>query len=147
MILAIQALATRAKYSHYQNDARPDSHLATMASIATKAPRPVCRAVRFARIVPRRPLTPACVSPVPVTPRLSVAATAFRGFHGTVRCQEREPIKHGPRALLPEFSLKDKVIIVSGGAQGLGLVQAEALLEAGAAGILGTFPDMYPPAR
>ncbi|KAI1172475.1 hypothetical protein F4777DRAFT_511777 [Nemania sp. FL0916] len=34
--------------------------------------------------------------------------------------------------LLPEFSLKDKVIVVSGGAQGLGVVQAEALLEAGA---------------
>ncbi|KAI1132759.1 hypothetical protein F5Y10DRAFT_274668 [Nemania abortiva] len=33
---------------------------------------------------------------------------------------------------LPEFSLKGKVIIVSGGAQGLGVVQAEALLEAGA---------------
>lgn len=37
--------------------------------------------------------------------------------------------------LLPEFSLKDKVIVVSGGARGLGLVQAEALLEAGATGM------------
>lgn len=36
--------------------------------------------------------------------------------------------------VLPEFSLKDKVIVVSGGAQGLGVVQAEALLEAGATG-------------
>lgn len=36
--------------------------------------------------------------------------------------------------LLPEFSLKDKVIVVSGGARGLGLVQIEALLEAGATG-------------
>lgn len=35
---------------------------------------------------------------------------------------------------LPEFSLKDKVIVVSGGAQGLGLVQAQALAEAGATG-------------
>lgn len=35
---------------------------------------------------------------------------------------------------LPEFSLKGKVILVSGGAQGLGLTQAEALLEAGATG-------------
>ncbi|KAM0294205.1 hypothetical protein ACHAO9_001905 [Fusarium lateritium] len=34
--------------------------------------------------------------------------------------------------LLPEFSLKDKVVVVSGGARGLGLVQIEALLEAGA---------------
>lgn len=36
--------------------------------------------------------------------------------------------------LLPEFSLKDHVVVVSGGARGLGLVQAEALLEAGALG-------------
>ncbi|KAH6885973.1 hypothetical protein B0T10DRAFT_408543 [Thelonectria olida] len=37
-----------------------------------------------------------------------------------------------PGHLLPEFSLKDKVIVVSGGARGLGLVQIEACLEAGA---------------
>ncbi|KAI0410055.1 hypothetical protein F4802DRAFT_12302 [Xylaria palmicola] len=37
-----------------------------------------------------------------------------------------------PKGLLPEFDLKGRVIIVSGGAQGLGIVQAEALLEAGA---------------
>ncbi|EPE03447.1 short chain dehydrogenase [Ophiostoma piceae UAMH 11346] len=33
---------------------------------------------------------------------------------------------------LPEFSLQGKVVIVSGGARGVGLVQAEALLDAGA---------------
>jgi NAD(P)-dependent dehydrogenase (short-subunit alcohol dehydrogenase family) len=33
---------------------------------------------------------------------------------------------------LPEFSLADKVVLVSGAARGLGLVQAEALLEVGA---------------
>ncbi|KAI0126546.1 short chain dehydrogenase [Xylariales sp. AK1849] len=57
---------------------------------------------------------------------------ASRAFHYTPRRQEREPVANSPKALLPEFSLKNKVIIVSGGAQGLGLVQAEALLEAGA---------------
>ncbi|EOD50667.1 putative short chain dehydrogenase protein [Neofusicoccum parvum UCRNP2] len=38
----------------------------------------------------------------------------------------------GTKKRLPEFSLKDKVVLVSGGARGLGLTQTEALLEAGA---------------
>lgn len=38
----------------------------------------------------------------------------------------------GTKKRLPEFSLADKVILVSGGARGLGLTQAEGLLEAGA---------------
>ncbi|MCJ1367312.1 hypothetical protein MMC16_006444 [Acarospora aff. strigata] len=38
----------------------------------------------------------------------------------------------GTAKRLPEFSLADKVILVSGAARGLGLTQAEALLEAGA---------------
>lgn len=38
--------------------------------------------------------------------------------------------------MLPEFSLKDKVVLVSGAGRGLGLTQAEALLEAGAKGRL-----------
>ena len=33
---------------------------------------------------------------------------------------------------MPEFNLTDKVVLVSGAARGLGLTQAEALLEAGA---------------
>jgi hypothetical protein len=35
---------------------------------------------------------------------------------------------------LSEFSLNKKVVLVSGAARGLGLTQAEALLEAGAIG-------------
>ena len=38
----------------------------------------------------------------------------------------------GTTKRLPEFNLTDKVILVSGAARGLGLIQAEALLEAGA---------------
>jgi hypothetical protein len=40
----------------------------------------------------------------------------------------------GTKKRLPEFILTDKVVCVSGGARGLGLTQAEALLEAGATG-------------
>jgi NAD(P)-dependent dehydrogenase (short-subunit alcohol dehydrogenase family) len=36
--------------------------------------------------------------------------------------------------LLPEFSLEGKVIVVTGGARGLGLTQADVLIEAGAIG-------------
>lgn len=38
----------------------------------------------------------------------------------------------GTKRRMPEFNLADKVVIVSGAARGLGLTQAEALLEAGA---------------
>ncbi|TVY85570.1 D-arabinitol 2-dehydrogenase [ribulose-forming] [Lachnellula suecica] len=43
------------------------------------------------------------------------------------------PTYLGTTKRLPEFNLADKVVLVSGAARGLGLVCAEALLEAGAA--------------
>lgn len=109
-----------------------------MASIAPRATRYVSStssrlASTTLRLVPlgcgvsRTALVPWC--------RVTAGyASVLRHFHSTPRYYEREPVKHSPKGMLPEFSLKDRVIIVSGGAQGLGLVQAEALLEAGAIG-------------
>ncbi|RSL52751.1 hypothetical protein CEP54_010730 [Fusarium duplospermum] len=57
------------------------------------------------------------------------APLAVRAFHNTT---PQHNAALGQPHLLPEFSLRDKVIVVSGGARGLGLVQTEALLEAGA---------------
>lgn len=42
------------------------------------------------------------------------------------------PFHLDQNTLIPDFSLTDKVILVSGAGRGLGLALAEALLEAGA---------------
>lgn len=67
--------------------------------------------------------------------RAQDSGSSRRSLNTTARNLGVDPTVRGPKGLLPEFSLKDKVIVVSGGAQGLGLVQTEALLEAGALGM------------
>lgn len=60
----------------------------------------------------------------------SSTAIHYRQLHGTAARRDGYTFKETGR--LPEFSLKDRVILVSGAGRGLGLVQSEALLEAGA---------------
>lgn len=59
---------------------------------------------------------------------------AARPFHTSMMHRNVAPVMRSD--ILPDFSLKGKVIVVSGGARGLGLIQTEALLEAGATGML-----------
>lgn len=51
------------------------------------------------------------------------------------RTESQQSASHvGSANRLPEFNLEGKVVCISGAGRGLGLVQAEALLEAGAIG-------------
>ncbi|KAI1184062.1 hypothetical protein F5B17DRAFT_413494 [Nemania serpens] len=104
--------------------------------MTTILPR-VCRATpslgRLARASPKAILGGA------VTPREPglIYSRKSHARNCQARCLSSKPdVAQGPpypaKEILPEFSLKGRVIVVSGGAQGLGVVQAEALLEAGA---------------
>jgi hypothetical protein len=70
---------------------------------------------------------PSSTRPPPPPPEAEAAAL-HQGDTGPA------PTYLGTTKRLPEFNLVDKVVLVSGAARGLGLVQAEALLEAGATG-------------
>ncbi|KAI0895858.1 NAD(P)-binding protein [Annulohypoxylon nitens] len=107
-----------------------------MTTLAPRISRAVPSISRLARATPRA--VPACsLAAARATGSAACRSPAgdrpaHRSFHSTtVRGSKRELVQGSP-SVLPEFDLRGKVIIVSGGAQGLGLVQAEALLEAGA---------------
>ena len=68
-------------------------------------------------------------------------------FHhsGPRRSPTPTPGPPKPQPALAQFSLQDRVIVVSGGGRGVGLTQAEALLEAGAAvHVLDCLPEPTP---
>ncbi|KAK0734190.1 hypothetical protein B0T26DRAFT_631615 [Lasiosphaeria miniovina] len=65
--------------------------------------------------------------------RIMTPTVLARAFHQSPRRYSPPQAQTPARStLLAEFSLKDKVVVVSGGGRGVGLTQAEALLEAGA---------------
>ncbi|KAI1774718.1 NAD(P)-binding protein [Hypoxylon cercidicola] len=104
-----------------------------MSMLAPKMSRVAPSVGRLARATPRVTSLAPRVARTALYGQPTQEEPTQRSFHNTTaRNTKRDPMKHSPAGLLPEFSLKDKVIVVSGGAQGLGLVQAEALLEAGA---------------
>ncbi|KAH8899238.1 short-chain dehydrogenase [Thozetella sp. PMI_491] len=72
-----------------------------------------------------------------------LSAPLARAFHRSARRAGDTAKSDGRSTLLPEFSLKGKVVVVSGGARGLGLTQAEAVLEAG--GIVHAIDILPPP--
>ncbi|KAI1408963.1 putative 5-keto-D-gluconate 5-reductase [Hypoxylon sp. FL1857] len=106
-----------------------------MSTAASRISRAAPTLGRLARTTPR--VAPACGLAARVAGTVAARQpirdeSTRRSFHSTTaRASKQGTIQNSPK-VLPEFSLEDKVIIVSGGAQGLGLVQAEALLEAGA---------------
>jgi len=67
-----------------------------------------------------------------ITPRKSFPTTTPQASTATPRKSDPAPTYLGTTKRLPEFNLAEKVVLISGAARGLGLVQAEALLEAGA---------------
>lgn len=108
-----------------------------MSSALHSLPRAATRSLRSLRAPLRAPILSRSLSftrrlmeanpprPPPAAPDAEDAA---------LHHQKTAPTYLGTTKRLPEFNLVDKVVLVSGAGRGLGLVQAEALLEAGATG-------------
>ncbi|EED16451.1 short chain dehydrogenase, putative [Talaromyces stipitatus ATCC 10500] len=63
---------------------------------------------------------------------IETVATPQKTVRGPAELSDASSVYLGTKNRMPEFVLTDKVVCVSGAGRGLGLVQAEALLEAGA---------------
>lgn len=63
---------------------------------------------------------------------IETVATPQKTARGPAEPEDVSAVYLGTKNRMPEFVLTDKVVCVSGAGRGLGLVQAEALLEAGA---------------
>jgi len=98
------------------------------------------------RILPRAGLQRTLFRTLATTARASFSPTAFYGASAEPNAPKTvkgAPTPLGTTKRLPEFSLAGKVVLVSGAARGLGLVQAEALLEAGAFGSSHPFTSIH----
>ena len=94
------------------------------------------KAARLIPLLNRRLTRPALSHPyISNLPIRALTSTATQRSSENLRpppSGASKPAALGTANRLPEFSLSGKTVLVSGGARGLGLTQAEALLEAGA---------------